>query len=153
MAMLAPIIGGIGGGGAFGIGSLLSIASTGLSIASTLSAGETDAVDYKTQAKAEQFNARSREIDRKRNLIRSLALQNVRAGASGITSGPGSSAQAIMMEDVSRSGLDEATAAAGTSMRVSQLKQNAKSAKQFSLLSAAGEAVRYGKRVKKRGSI
>jgi len=140
------------GAGLFG-GSLLSTISTGLSIFSTIAGGQAESRDYKVQAKAEQFNARNREIDRKRNLIRSLALQNVRAGASGITSGVGSSAQAVQLEDIERKELDTATDTYSTSQRVNQLKQNASNATTFSLLSAAGEGVRYGRRVAKRGSV
>ncbi len=133
--------------------STLSTISTIASVGSTLFGGQAEAKDYKIQAKAEENNARNREIERKRNLIRSLALQNVRAGASGITSGVGSSAQAIQMEDISRFNLDQSTDAAATGQRVSQLRQNASNATTFSLLSAGSEAVKFGRRQAKRGSV
>jgi len=143
---------GAAGAGLFG-GSLLSQIAAGTSILSTIAGGQADATNYKEQAKAEQFNARNREIDRKRNLVRTLALQNVRQGTSGITSGIGSSAQAVQLEDISRGELDQATDLYSTNQRVNQLKQNASNASTFSLLSAAGEAARFGRRQTKRGSL
>lgn len=146
--------------GLFGGASLLStlsqvasVGSTLASIGSTVAAGEAQSRDIKIQAKAEEFNARNREIERKRNLVRSLALQNVRAGASGITSGFGSSAQAIQLEDISRFELDQSSDAFSTTQRVNQLKQNASNATTFSLLSAGGEAARFGLRAAKRGTV
>lgn len=115
--------------------------------------GRAASASYKQQAKAEETNARTREIERKRNLIKSLAMQNVQAGASGVTSGTGSSAQAIQLEDISRKGLDTLTDVARTEQRVSQLQASASTAKRMSLLSAAGEGARMYGRASKRGKV
>jgi len=159
-AGIAPVslAAGVTGGASAGLfgGSLLStlsVASKVVGIASTLAGGQAESRDLKTQAKAEEFNSLNREIERKRNLIRSLALQNVRAGASGITSGFGSSAQAIQLEDISRFELDQSVDAFATTQRVNQLKQNASNATNFSLLSAGGEAARFGLRAARRGTV
>ncbi len=115
--------------------------------------GRVASATYKQQAKAEETNARTREIERKRNLIKSLAMQNVRAGASGVTSGTGSSAQAIQLEDISRANLDALTDAANTEQRIAALSSSASTAKRMSLLSAAGEGARMYGRSKKRGKV
>ena len=109
--------------------------------------------NMEAQGRTEGTNARNREIERKRNLMSALALQNVRAGASGITSGTGSSAQAIMREDISRKELDTATDVGRTEQRTSQLQQNISTTKTSSLLSAASEVAGGAYRTKKRGSI
>lgn len=120
---------------------------------STVQTGRVEAGRFKQQAKAEETNARTREIERKRNLIKSLAMQNVRAGASGVTAGTGSSAQAIQLEDISRKELDTLTDVARTEQRTSQLESNIKTTKRMSLLSAAGEGARMYSRSEKRGKL
>lgn len=132
-------------------------AATWVSLA--LAAGSTymQVQETKAQAKdvgrAEAANAKTREIERKRNLIRSLAERSVTAGASGITAGAGSSAQALAMEDVSRKGLDTAIDRSVTSRRISQLQQNAKNQAKLTLLSAGAETAATIGRAKKRGKV
>ena len=87
---------------------------TVLTVASTAQQASVQKAGFKVQAAAEETNARTREIERKRNLMKSLAMQNVKGAASGITAGTGSSAQAIQMEDISRFELDELTDKATT---------------------------------------
>jgi len=140
-------------GGLFGGGSLLSNVAAGASIASRLFQGEAESANLETQAKDEQFNARNRQIERKRNLVRALALQNVRTGASGFTFEKGSSAAAIQFEDIERFELDQSTDALNTANRIDQLKQNASNATKFSLLSAGGEAARFVSRTTARGTV
>ena len=113
---------------------------------------ETKAV-ARDKGRAEAANAKTREIERKRNLIRSLAERSVTAGASGITSGIGSSAQALAMEDISKKGLDTAIDRSITGRRVSQLQQNARNQATLSLLSAGAETAATIGRAKKRGEI
>ena len=131
-------------------GQFLSFMATAYS---TVQTGRVQSATFKQQAKAEETNARTREIERKRNLIKSLAMQNVKGAASGVTMGTGSSAQAIQMEDISRKELDTLTDVARTEQRTSQLESNARTARRMSLLSAAGEGARTYKRSKKRGTI
>jgi len=120
---------------------------------STIESGKAESRNLQIQAKAEETNARTREIERKRNLVRSLAMQNVRAGASGVTAGTGSSAQAIQLEDISRFELDELTDKAATEQRVSQLQANARTARRSSLISAGAEVGGAYQRSKKRGKL
>jgi len=138
-------------GSALTFGSLLSTASTVLSIGSTIAGGKAESDQLKFQAQTEKFNATNREIERKRNLIRALATQNVRGAAGGI--GTGGSLAAIQASSVRDFELDQSTDKAGTDARVTQLRQNASNASTFSLLSAAGTAVDSFDRSKKRGSV
>ena len=46
-------------------------------------AGKAQQIQYKQEAKQEGDQAKQREIERKRNLLRALASQNAAAGASG----------------------------------------------------------------------
>jgi len=122
-------------------------------VESNIQAGEAKAAELKTQAKAEEFNAKNREIDRKRNLIRVLSLQNVRSAASGVRGGVGSSQDALMREDISRYELDTTTDLATTTQRISQLRDNARTAKTSSLISAASEGYSAYSRATKRGKL
>lgn len=54
-----------------------------LSAAQQYRSGKQIEVQYKQEAKQEGDQARQREIDRKKNLLRALASQNAAAGASG----------------------------------------------------------------------
>ena len=126
---------------------------TVLTVASTVQQANVQKAGFKVQAAAEETNARTREIERKRNLMKSLAMQNVKGAASGITAGTGSSAQAIQMEDISRFELDELTDKATTEQRVGQLQSNARTARTSSLLSAASEVYKPAKRAAKRGKM
>ena len=148
MAVAVPLI-----TAAMSSGSLLAGAAAAVGAISTIRAGRAQAAEYKTQARAEEFNAKNREIDRKRNLIRSLATQNVRQGASGISGGVGSSSQAIQLEDIGAANLDQTVDTGVTSSRVSQLQANASTAKTSSLLSAASGAAASYSRYKKRGEL
>lgn len=127
--------------------------TTSAAIESTVQAGEAQSETLKTQAKAEEFNAKNREIDRKRNLIRALSLQNVRGATSGVFGGVGSSQAAMMQEDIGRFELDQSTDVHSTTQRTSQLRANAKTARTSSLLSSASEAYKYKKRSDKRGTL
>lgn len=133
-------------------GAAAKWASLAVSTYASVESANIQEQNLQNEARAEETNSRNREIERKRNLIKSLAMQNVRAGASGITSGTGSSAQAIMLEDISRKDLDTSSDVGRTDQRVSQLQKNAKAGKRSSLLSAGSEVVKGAYRTKKRGS-
>ena len=134
-------------------GTSLLYGATALSAVSSLHAGAAQASNLKQQAQVEEFNAKNREIDRKRNLIRALSLQNVRGATSGTYGGKGSSQDALMREDISRFELDQATDAATTTQRTTQLRENANIAQASSLLSAASEGITAYSRSKKRGKV
>lgn len=114
--------------------------------------GNQEQRQYQQKAKAEESNAKNRQIERKRNLIRALSEQNVKAGASGFSSGTGSSAQAIMLEDIKREKLDTAIDAGVTSQRASAYRTQGDAAKSYSLISAGGEVGSGIARSQKRGS-
>ena len=117
----------------------------------TYKTGEAQAEQYKTQARAEESNAKTREIERKRALVKALAAGNVKAGASGVSGGIGSSQEALMKADIRKESLDAVVDAGATSQRISQLSSNASAAKNYSLLSAAGQAVSGASREVRRG--
>lgn len=132
--------------------SWIALAGTAATAYTTVESGKVQKTNLENQARAEETNAKSAEIERKRRLVQSLALSNVKAGASGVTSGTGSSAQAIQLEDISRKGLDTALAASNVSQRTSMLRANAKTAQTSSLLSATSEVAGAVGRYKKRGT-
>ena len=138
-------------GGAAGGGGLLSTLSTGLSVFSTIAGGISKKKEYEAQAKTEKFNATTREIERKKNLIRSLSLSNVRMGAGGI--GTGGSAQNLALEDIRAAELDQATADVGTRVKIDTAVSNGRSAQTFSLLSAGADVGESLLRKKRRGSV
>jgi len=109
--------------------------------------------DYKEQAEAEQFNAKNREIDRKRNLLKALAWQNVKGASSGTFGGKGSSQDAMMREDISLKGFDTITDRGRTSQRVSGLQQRGQSAQTGSLINAASAGSESYQRSNRRGSV
>lgn len=129
----------------------MATASFLLSATGLVAGGMERSKDLKTQAKAEEFNSRNRQIERKKNLIQALAMQNVKAGASGISGGVGSSQEAIAKADIASSKVDSALDIGSTSQRVSQLKVNASNASTFSLLSAGAEVAGGIARKKERG--
>jgi len=136
-----------------GVAGWASLIGTAASVYSTVESGRVQKENLEAQGRAEATNAKSAEIERKRRLVASLAMSNVQAGASGITSGTGSSAQALQMEDISRKELDTATAESNTSQRLTMLQSNIKTAKTSSLLSASGEVASSVGRYKKRGTV
>lgn len=135
-----------------GVAGWMSLIGTTASVYSTVESGRVQKENLEAQSRAEATNAKSAEIERKRRLVASLSMANVKAGASGITSGTGSSAQALQLEDISRAELDTATAESNTSQRLSMLQSNIKTAQTSSLLSASGEVATSVGRYKKRGS-
>jgi hypothetical protein len=114
--------------------------------------GEAEKEQYETQARAEESNAKTREIERKRNLVRALSAGNVKAGASGVSGGIGSSQDALMRSDIRKESLDEVVDAGATSERITQLSSNAKSARNYSLLSAGAGFAEGAAREFRRGT-
>jgi hypothetical protein len=90
---------------------------------------------YAMQARQEQFAAREREIQRRRNLVEALASQNAAAAARGIT--PGGSVRTLMQADIGQFSRDQRVDQLGTAGKVSQIKQAGRNAMTSSLLSAA----------------
>lgn len=127
--------------------------SLALATYTTYQAGETEKENYQRQAQAEESNAKSREIERKRSLVRALAAGNVKAGASGVSGGIGSSQEALMKSDIRKEGLDEVVDAGATSERITQLNSNASAARNYSLLSAGSGLAKGAAREFRRGDV
>ena len=155
LAAAGSSLAGIGGATAAGSslfgGSLLSYASTGLSVASKLMGGQADKRQYEAQARTERFNATTREIDRKKNLIRALAIGNVKAGAGG--TGTGGSNLNVQMQDIHAAEQDQFQADVGSRVAINTAHSNASNAQSFSLLSAAGDVGSSLLRSSRRGSL
>ena len=134
-----------------GVAGWASLIGTSVSVYSAVESGNVQKENLAIAGRAEETNAKNAEIERKRRLVQSLSLANVKAGASGITSGTGSSAQALQLEDISRKDLDTQTAQSNLSQRKTMLRSNAKTAETSSLLSASGEIASSVGRYKNRG--
>lgn len=89
----------IGGGSAVGGAALVaSTAATGLSAYSQYQSGKAQAAEADQARQVEKIKASEAAIERRERLVRALAQQNARVGASGITQS-GSPTQ-VMLEDV-----------------------------------------------------
>jgi len=142
MALLAPLIPSL-----ISSAGALSTIATVASIGGTLLSGRAESQQIKSQAKVERFNATNREIERKQNLARALAIQNVKRGAGGA---PGA-ADAFTGELASQSSFAQTIDDAGTNFRQGQLRANARDATTSSLLSAGSEVFKFGSRRARRG--
>ncbi len=145
MAFLAAVPALIGS--ATAAAGTLSTIATVVSVGSTLIGGIQKRNQIKSEAKIERFNATNREIERKQNLARALAIQNVRQGASGQIG----AANAFTGELSTQSSFSQTIDDAGTNFRANQLQANARDATTNSLLSAGSEAFKFGSRRAKRG--
>lgn len=98
MAYVLPVLSAIGGGSAATGAVVLATAAVGTYAAiQTKKAGDAASSEAKGQAVREADDARGREIQRRRNLVKSLAEQNAFAGATGQSGG---SLQAIARSDI-----------------------------------------------------
>ena len=147
----AAATGGASLGASLGSMSLLQGASLGFSVFSTTMQGQQETKQYEAQAATEKFNATTREIERKKNLIRSLALTNVRMGAGGI--GTGGSAQNLAFEDIHAADLDQSIDNTGTRVKIDTAKSNARTAQFSSLLSAGSDVTSTLLRTSRRGKV
>lgn len=99
MAFFVPVLAAVGGGSAIAGGLTLATAALGVgSAVQAHKAGKVVEAENKLQAKAEGDAARTREIERKRALLRAVATQHASAAAGGIAFG-GSQA-AIARRDI-----------------------------------------------------
>jgi len=142
VAMLAPVALSL-----LGSAGTLSTIATVVGVGSTLLSGISERNQIKSEAKVERFNATNREIERKQNLARALAIQNVKQGASGQRG----AANAFTNELQVQSKFAQTIDTAGTNFRQGQFKANARDAMTSSLLSASSEVVKFGERRAKRG--
>lgn len=141
-----------GGSAAAGAAVVASTAATGLSIYSQHKAGQASAAEAEQARQAEKIKASEDALGRRERLIRALAAQNARVGASGVDPGSGSPVQVALQdiddferEDMAKSTLDQ--------MRQRNFKAAAKNASRsgkssagISLLKGAGDLYTvYGK--------
>lgn len=89
MAFVVPMLAAIGGGSALAGGTLLTaVVGGGLASANAArNVGIAQEQQYKYQSYVEGLAAKQREIERRRDLIRSLSSMNAQAGAGGIELG------------------------------------------------------------------
>lgn len=107
----------------------------GLSAMAQIRAGQAESVALKEKATQEQDSARDREIQRRRQLIRTLASQNAIAGASGVDPTAGSM-QAIALRDIRDAETESIMDRSVTGRRTALLRMQAKQAKQQGYLGA-----------------
>ena len=110
MAVALPLLATIGGGSALAGGTILGTAAIGAATGiagarSERKAGEFQEGQARIDAAAEGDAARTREIERKRLLLRAIASQQAAAGAGGISLGEGSPAVAARL-DIDRANTD-----------------------------------------------
>jgi hypothetical protein len=86
MAFVAPVLAAVGGGSAVAGGITLATAAAGIySSVQQAQAGAAQKAQYKEAAAREADSARQDEIERRRELMRGLAVRNATAAAGGIT--------------------------------------------------------------------
>lgn len=118
-------------------------ALAGITLASGLAAagmqyrtGKFQQIQYKQEAKQEADQAKQREIDRKRNLLRALASQNAQAGAVGAEFS-GSLAN-IARVDIEEAATDLAVDSVNSARRQRALRLSATEASRAGTAAAAG---------------
>lgn len=136
MAFLAAtpaLLGGMSVGTAIAVGA--AGASGLLAAKSARDAGAAQASDLRGQAYTERLAAKSRELDRRRDLIRALSSQNAAAGAGGVElSG---SIGGIVRRNIKDNANDLLVDSANASMTQSSLESRARNAKRQGNLAAA----------------
>ncbi len=149
MAFVVPIAMAVGGGSAAaGAVTLAAAAATvGAGVASarnTRAAGKAHEIETKIAAQAEGDAARQREIERKRNLLRSISSRQAYAAAAGVKDNEGSQASLINL-DIAEAGKDSVVDNTNTKVRQRALnfqganaRSGANSAARASLLDTAG---------------
>lgn len=153
-AMSASLLaGGAGAAGAgIGLGSILGIGASGLSILGTFQGAKAQKQQYMAQAKREEIEARQREIDRRQNLLRAIASQNAARGAQGIVGNQGSPA-AMLRTDEQASYFDSTVNAANAEYRTGTSRANAAIASRQGTFDAASSLLDFAGRTIRRGSL
>jgi hypothetical protein len=134
MAFVVPIVAAIGAGSAATGATILAAAATaaagGVSAYQSIQAGKATAGEAKLASAAEGDAARQREIDRQRNLLRSISAQEAAAGAAGVSANTGSPNSLINL-DIAYANQDRTVDTANTKQQQRALAYrgaNAKSA-------------------------
>lgn len=133
---------------------LSSAAWAGISTAGSMlmqvQAGNAQKAAYEQQAQQEEFEAKDREVQRRKRLIASLASQNAARGASGVRAFEGSPA-AMMQNDMKEFEYDQKMAAANTAMSTSSLLTSGQHAQQSGYMSAGTSLLDFGSKMADRG--
>jgi len=111
----------------------LLVASTATSAYGAISSGKAQQSAANEQARQAEAEGRTQQIERKRALIETMAMQNVGAAAQGRTI---SSISALQSEDVRRAGYDETLIKGGTAAQAQQYKTAGSAAYTSGLLNA-----------------
>lgn len=137
LAPLAPLLASIGGGSAVAGGVMLgtTLASGAMSAISARNAGIAQDQQYKYQAYTEGLAAKQREIERRRDLLRSLSSMNAQAGVGGVETG--GSIGGIIMRNIRENQNDLLTNDANLSATRSALRAAGANAKQAANTQAA----------------
>ncbi len=152
MAFIVPALAAVGGGtgaGAAAVGAL-TIAGTAAGVYGAVQArqaGLAASAEAKAQSKTELVNAQQRDIERRRDLMRTLASQNAANAAGGIENS--GSVAAIMRRDIQDAQNDLLFSGANTAIRQRVLRSRASNAAKqgnanaaTSLLDTAGRVYR-----------
>jgi len=160
MATAAPAVGATAAAGttaAVATGGFLGLSaatwsgiSTGVSMLSSVRAGQAQQVNYEMQARDAEFAAKDQEIKRRQRLMSSLASQNASRGASGVRAFEGSPA-AMMKSDIEEFDYDQSMAAANLGMKQNSLLTSGKYANQSGYISAGSSLLNYGAKRAERG--
>ena len=113
----------------------LLAASTAVSAYGAISSGQAQSAAAKAQARQAEADARTQLIERKRNLIETLAAQNVGAAAQGRTI---SSISTLQQADIERAAYDETLIEGGAAAQSSAYNAAASAASLSGLTSATG---------------
>ena len=147
LAPLVPLLASIGGGSAVAGGVMLgtTLASGAMSAISARNAGIAQDQQYKYQAYTEGLAAKQREIDRRRDLIKSLSSMNAVAGTGGIELG--GSLGGIIMKNIKDNQNDLLVNDANLSATQQALKAAGANARQQGNTQAALSLLDTGKNV------
>ena len=153
-AMSASLLAGSAGaaGAGIGLGSILGMGATGLSILGTLQGAKAQKQQYMAQAKREELDARQREIDRRRNLMRALASQTAARSAQGVVGNQGSPG-AMLRADSQEAYFDQTIDNANAEYRIGGARGNAATASQMGTFDAATSLLDFASRTIRRGSL
>ncbi len=114
-----------------------SVVAAGASAYQMREAGQAAKAQYKEQARQEADSARQREIERRRDLISSLASQNAAAGAAGVSTRAGTGLAGIAQYDINQTRRDSLVDRVNTGRSRNMLLKAGKNAQTMGNIGAA----------------
>ena len=124
------------------VAAVASIAGTVTSVYGTIEAGKAQQESFERQAEEEKIAAEGRELERKQELNRVLAANQVSASMSGIT-GEGTPAS-IALESSKQIGSSEAMFKLQKNLTIAQRKRQGKNARSIANISATSTLLKGG---------